>query len=288
MSTRPGTHPAHTALLRLAADPAVADAAQQARDACAQLRWHQALRRRIPEAAAESRVRGAHASAALDGAELPVDLVRAMVVGVRELSGADLDPVDKVVAGAVRATAESEHVATLVASAPLQALARLHVAAATGLVPAEQLGRPRQAGEGCTEARDLGPAPDAAEVADRLGSLVLMLQAPSDVPALVVAGLAHAEVAVLRPFAAGNALVARALERAIIVGRGLDATGVVVPEAGHRRVAGDLAYRAALGGYASGSVRGVVGWLERCGRAVVAGAAAGTEVADAVLVGRTS
>ena len=53
-----------------------------------------------------------------------------------------LDPVDKVVAGAVRATAESEHVGRLVASAPLQALARLHVAAATGLVPDEQLGRP--------------------------------------------------------------------------------------------------------------------------------------------------
>ena len=63
---------------------------------------------------------------------------------------------------------------------------------------------------------------------------------------------------------------------------------MVVPEAGHRRVAGDLAYRAALGGYASGTPRGVVGWLERCGAAVVAGAAAGTEVADAVLLGRTT
>ena len=273
--------------MQLAADAAVADAAQQARDACAQLRWHQALRRRIPEAAAESRVRGAQASAGLDGAELPVDLVRAMLVGVRELSGVDLDPVDMVVAGAVRATAESEHVTRLVASAPLQALARLHVAAATGLVPDEQLGRPRQGAEGCAEARDLGPAPDAADVADRLALLAVILQAPSEVPALVVAGLAHAEVAVLRPFTAGNAVVARALERAIIVSRGLDPTGVVVPEAGHRRIGGDLAYRAALGGYASGTWRGVVGWLERCGKAMVAGAEAGAEVADAVLVGRT-
>ena len=35
----------------------------------------------MPEAAAESRVRGARASAALDGAEVPVDRVRALMVG---------------------------------------------------------------------------------------------------------------------------------------------------------------------------------------------------------------
>ena len=46
--------------------PEVAEAMDEAREACTQLRWHQALRRRIPEAAAESRVRGAAASAELD------------------------------------------------------------------------------------------------------------------------------------------------------------------------------------------------------------------------------
>ena len=53
----------------------------------------QALRRRIPEASAESRVRGARASAFLDGAELPVDLVRDLVRGARPWPE-HLDPVE--------------------------------------------------------------------------------------------------------------------------------------------------------------------------------------------------
>src|SRR5699024_9625426 len=47
----------------LVALPGVAEAVDQVRTACTELRWHQALRRRIPEAAAESRVRGATATA---------------------------------------------------------------------------------------------------------------------------------------------------------------------------------------------------------------------------------
>jgi hypothetical protein len=277
----------HEALRDLAAIPAVAQAAQAARDACSLLRWHQALRRRIPEAAAESRVRGAQASAALDGADLPLEMVRELVVGVRDLSG-DHDPVALVVSGAVRATVESEHLAPLVARSPLQALARLHMAAATGLLPTDQLGRPRAEGEVCAEGRDLGPAPTAAEVAERLSGLAAVLQAPADIPALVVAAVAHGEVMAMRPFVSGNAVVARALERAVFLSRGLDPTGVAVPELGHRRVAGDLAYRAGLGGYTSGTPAGVTAWLLRCGDAAVAAAAAGSEVADAVLSGRLS
>ena len=55
------------------------------------LRFHEALRRRIPEAAAESRVRGARASAALDGADLPVELVRELMSGARAWPD-ELDP----------------------------------------------------------------------------------------------------------------------------------------------------------------------------------------------------
>jgi hypothetical protein len=170
----------------------------------------------------------------------------------------------------------------------VQALARLHVAAATGLLPADQLGRPRAEGEGCSEGRDLGPAPSAAEVSVRLAGLAKVLQAPADIPALVVAAVAHGEVMAMRPFVSGNGVVARALERAVFVSRGLDPTGVAVPELGHRRVAGDLAYRAGLGAYTSGTPDGVTTWLLRCGEAAVAGAVAGSEVADAVLAGRLS
>src|SRR5664280_1873616 len=68
-------------LVWLSALPGVAEATEAARQACTQLRWHEALRRRIPSAAAESRVRGARASAALDGAEMDLDLVRDLMRG---------------------------------------------------------------------------------------------------------------------------------------------------------------------------------------------------------------
>jgi len=99
----------------------VGDRIAAARTACEQLRWHEALRRRIPEAAAESRVRGAQASAALEGATVPLDLVRDVMRGAARWP-LDPDPVEQVARGAVQATAESEHVRRLVATAPLQAL----------------------------------------------------------------------------------------------------------------------------------------------------------------------
>lgn len=281
--TRPD--PAHDALRALARLDDVARYADSVREACTSLRWHQALRRRIPEASAESRIRGAAASAALDGADLPLDLVRASVVGARDV-GPDPDPVERVVAGAIRATAHSERVESLLGSAPAQALAQLHVAAASDVLPADQVGRPRGPGEGCAEGRDLGPAPGPAEVADRLAGLAQVLAAPADIPAYVVAAIAHGEVMALRPFVSGNGLVARALERAVVRGRGLDPTGVSVMEAGHRRVSSDLAYRAALGAYTSGTRAGMARWLEHCAMAYREGVSAGVEVADAVLIGR--
>ena len=74
------------------------------------LRWHQALRRRIPEAAAESRVRGAAASGELEGASMPVDVVRDIVRGASTWSPHP-DPVELTLRGVVAATAETEHVA---------------------------------------------------------------------------------------------------------------------------------------------------------------------------------
>ena len=59
------------AVTRLAELPGIPEQVEAAREACTRLRWHQALRRRIPEAAAESRVRGAAASGELEGASVP-------------------------------------------------------------------------------------------------------------------------------------------------------------------------------------------------------------------------
>ena len=118
--TQPRSDPAGALLDQLAALtdlPDVRDRADAAREACTRLRFHEALRRRIPEASAESRVRGAQASAALDGAEFPVDVVRELMSGARDWPD-DLDPGLRTLKGAVAATAESERVVSLVRTAP--------------------------------------------------------------------------------------------------------------------------------------------------------------------------
>lgn len=274
-------------LLTLVELPGVRERADAGREACTRLRFHEALRRRIPEASAESRVRGAQASAALDGAEFPVDLVRELMSGAREWP-ADLDPGLRTLKGAVAATAESERVVSLVRTAPLQALARLHVAAAAPLVDGDALGRPRVGTEGCTELVDLGPAPAPTVVAARLASLsdlVVAAAGSTRVPASVVAALVHAEIVAIRPFVHGNGLVARAMERALVQALGLDPTGVAVPEAGHV-AGGGPAYLGALTAYAEGGARGVGLWLTQAGDALVRGAAEGERISDAVRAGR--
>jgi Fic family protein len=271
-------------LLPLADLPGVPQKIAAAREACERLRWHEALRRRIPEASAESRVRGAQASAALEGATVPLDLVRDVMRGAAQWP-LEPDPVERVARGAVTATAESEQVRRLVASAPLQALARLHVAAASGLLPDDQLGRPRIEGESSAELLDLGPAPEASALRDRLELLVGVMTAGSSVPALVVAAVAHAEIATIRPFVRGNGVVARAVERALVQATGLDPTGVVVTEAGHATQGGP-AYLGALTAYGTGTPEGLGLWIGHCADAIVAGAVQGEQICDAVRAGR--
>lgn len=271
-------------LVTMSALPGLREATDAAREACTKLRWHQALRRRIPAAAAESRVRGARASAALDGVEMDVDIVRDLMRGATAWPESP-DPLEAVLQGAVQATAETEHIRTTVVTAPSQALARVHLAAAGHLLPESQVGRPRRAGETSREFSDLGPAPDEVIVGQRLSGIVELLLSAKDAPAVVVAALVHAEIATVRPFVRCNGLVARAMERAVIQASGLDPTGVAVAEVGHA-AGGSAAYLGALAAYGSGSPQGVALWLKHCAQAVVAGAEEGGRIADAVLVGR--
>lgn len=273
-------------------------ASERARDASAHLRWHQALRRRIPECAAESRVRGAWASAELDGARGNIDIVRDLMRGARPRS-AEPDPAERVLHGAMAATAATEELATTARGAPRRTLARLHLAAAAELVDEAHLGRPRtEAGPPITNAPGrgagdaavvdefaaLGPAPPASDLLPRLAALDQILAA-DDLPALLVVAITHGELATMRPFDRGNGLVARAMDRALLRATGLDPTGVVVIEAGHGS-GGIAGYHGALAAYAQASLVGLLVWLDHCADAVVAGAADGTAIADAVLAGR--
>jgi len=280
----PSESPAVDAVSRLAELPGIPEQVEAAREACTRLRWHQALRRRIPEAAAESRVRGAAASGTLEGASVPVDVVRDIVRGAATWSVSP-DPVELTMRGVLAATAETEHVLGVVLTAPLQALARLHTAAAAGLVDDAALGRPRLAGEESRELTDLGPAPDAAQVTVRLRAVSEVLLATSRLPVVVAAAIVHAELATVRPFVRGNAVVARALDRAVVRAGGLDPTGVAVTELGHG-AQGGAAYLGALTAYGRGDVAGVGLWVSHCCTAIQAAAAEGELIADAVLAGR--
>lgn len=287
------THPAVAALAGIAAWPELVDPVAEVRESLTALRWHQALRRRIPEAAAESRVRGAQASGELEGSRLPVDLVREYIAGVRSWPAVP-DPVEDVMRGIVAATAASEEARGQVLLAPAQALARLHVAAVGHLVDggsgpqslaADAVGRPRSAAEVCEELVDVGPAPGPDEAGRRLALVGELIRGHAGIPAVVLAAVVHAEIATVRPFGRGNAIVARALERALVQATGLDPTGVAVTELGHFRQTMP-AYVGALAAYATGSREGVVVWLEHCCAAYVSAAREGATVADAVLAGR--
>jgi hypothetical protein len=141
---------------RIAALPGVPDAVLSARDAVDRLLGHRILRRRGAEVSAESAVRGARASAALEGRPFALGDVRA---------GAVTDPV---VQGALRASGELGVLADTWRRAPRQALARLHALAAADVVDARWLGRPRTADQEATAAAATAPAaqmdthPDAA------------------------------------------------------------------------------------------------------------------------------
>ncbi|QQS02645.1 MAG: hypothetical protein IPK37_03430 [Austwickia sp.] len=262
---------------------AVAPLVDEVREACTQLRWHPALRRRIPEAAAESRVRGARASADLDGARVDEATVRRMLCGAAEPATGQ-DATDAVVRAAVQATAEAEHVAALLRKAPGQAITRVAVAAGAPLLPADAVARPRRDGEAVLELTDLGQPPAAGDVAARLQGVSALL-VDTGAPAYVVAALVHAELAHVRPFVRGNGLVARAVDRAYVVASGLDPTGVAVPEVGLGHE-GSAAYVGSLAAYATGRREGVELWLIHWGRSMLAAVAEGRQIADAVLAGR--
>jgi hypothetical protein len=243
--------------------PGVAEPLERARAAVEEVLWDRGIRARAAEVVAASRLRGGWASAALDGAEVRPD---ALVSG----DALDGSPVGRVVAAALAVQAEGPRLVELVDRAPAQALSRLHLVAAAGFVPDEERGRPR-GGESADDPLHLGALPPAAEAARRTASLGSLLTRRTAAPALVVAAVAHGEVAVSRPFAWGSGLVARSLTRLVLAARGVDPDGLTVPEAG-LFAAGRSAYAGALRDYATGTPEGVARWLVLHADAVRVGA----------------
>jgi hypothetical protein len=208
----------------------VPSALAAARDGVDALLRDRGLRRTTTGVTAEALLRGAVASAQLAGSSSTVDSVR---------TGGG-DPVAR---AAVRLNTGLLALVPVVARSPLEALARMHTVAAVGLAPDAELGRPRL----------------EAGAADVLRRLATGLRAPTTAPAIAVAALAHAEIAAYAPFGVSNDLVARALERLLLVVRGVDPLSVTVPELGHRLMG--AAYHEALDAYRTGTASGSGSWL---------------------------
>lgn len=243
--------------------PGVAESAAEARLAIDAVLTDRGLRARMAELVVASRMRGGWASAALDGADLRPE-------AVRDGTATDGSPMGRVLAAALRLQESVPAQVAVFARAPAQVWAALHALTAYGFVPSAQLGRPRS-DEVADDPLRLGPVPDSAEAVRRLDALAATLTAPTRAAAVVVAGVAHAELLTVRPFAWGSGLIARATVRLVLAGRGVDPDGACVPEAG-LLAAGRSAYVTALRRYASGGTDGVADWLVFHAHALVVGA----------------
>ncbi|QFG23295.1 oxidoreductase [Actinomadura sp. WMMB 499] len=260
------------ALAQLANLPGVTDAVNDARKAVDRLLGHRILRRRSAEVSTESALRGARATAVLEGADVDLEVLRTTD-----------DPGDPIVHGALRVSAELGSLAERWRHAPRQVLARLHVLAAADAVDAADLGRPRPDGRPVDDLLKLGDPPPAAEVAARLDALSDLLTGTTKAPALVVAAIVHGELLTLRPFGWGDGIVARAAQRLTLVARGLDPKSLAAPEVGHLELGAE--YADALRGYASGTPEGVSVWIRHCSAAVAAAARDSQAICEALMRG---
>jgi hypothetical protein len=228
----------------------VESALTRARDRVDAAMRHRALRRHGGQVAAEASLRAAVASAALEGSSYDLDEVR---------GGTITDPV---VQGALRVAEGLGGLVDLWPKAPRQVLAKLHVLAARGVVPAADLGR----------------LTGGAERIDALSGLV----AGNDrTPPLLLAAIVHAELLTLRPFAGPAGVVARAAARLTLINRGFDPRGLVAVEIGHHNR--EPEYVGSAGAYATGTPDGVRSWLRHYASAVTEAADEITRIGDGVL-----
>ncbi|PKV93482.1 hypothetical protein ATK30_4330 [Amycolatopsis echigonensis] len=225
----------------------VAAAAKAAQDAVFAVHRLPANLRGGAETAAEASVRAARASAGIDGAnpELPED-------------GSVTDPL---LAGALRVAEKLESLLPTWRRAPLQALARLHLLAASDVVSdPDQLGRPQRGGE-------------------RLELLAQLVTGATSVPGPVLTAVVHGELLALAPFGSADGVVARAAARLSMIATGLDPKALTVPEVAYfRRVP---RYVELAQGFAGGTADGVREWLLFCCEAFETGASEARSISSA-------
>ena len=232
-------------LAPLAALPGVAEAVDATRAAMDGLLREPALRRRRGEVRASARLNAAWASASLSGGDVPLEKF--------EPPFAD-DTSGQLATASLNVASEVGALADTWRNAPLQAIARLHTVAATGIAASDRLGRPR----------------NAAGVSERLATLAEVVS-QTEVAGVIVSAVVHAELMSVQPFGSFDDIVARAAARVVLVQTGVDPDAIAVPEMGLVELGSD-AYRSALKGYASGQPTELGHWVTFHAAAVQRGA----------------
>lgn len=243
--------------------PGVAEECETTLKAIDELMWNRTVRRHKESLIPYTRRISGFATAALDGAQMPKD----------PTMEPEFSPMGSLSDQGLLVTAEADLQRLAFKSEPLKVLARLHTFVSTG----EDRGRPRTTND-INDPLRLGNLPSHEVLQERLTQLVNLV-IDSKAPSLLVAAIAHAELAILRPFSEGSYLVARASTRLILAARDVDNDGLVMSEYGAFLV-GRPAYVKALTGYASGTREGLGAWILWQGQAIRRGVEMAKELAQ--------
>lgn len=243
--------------------PGVASECEIALKAIDELMWNRTVRRHKDALIPYTRRIAGFATAALDGAQMPKD----------PTMEPEVSPMGSLSDQGLLVTAEADLQRLAFRTEPLKVLARLHTFVSTD----EDRGRPRTTNE-VNDPLRMGSLPPHEVLQERMSQLVdLVIE--SKASTILVAAIAHAELAALRPFTQGSYLVARASTRLILAARDVDNDGLVMSEYG-AFLLGRPAYVKALTGYISGTPEGVAAWVTWQGEAIRRGIDMAKELAE--------
>jgi hypothetical protein len=243
--------------------PGVASDCEITLKAIDELMWNRTVRRHKDALIPYTRRIAGFATAALDGAQMPKD----------PTMEPEASPMGSLSDQGLLVTAEADLQRLAFRTEPLKVLARLHTFVSTE----EDRGRPRTTND-VNDPLRLGSLPSHEVLQERMSQLVDLV-IDSKASSILVAAIAHAELATLRPFSKGSYLVARASTRLILAARDVDNDGLVMSESG-AFLLGRPAYVKALTGYISGTKEGVAAWVAWQGEAIRRGTDMAKELAE--------
>lgn len=241
-------------LQQLLEDSRITQVTTAALKAVDELNWNRSVRNN-PELIPLARRVSAYASAALEGAAMPAD----------PRQDPDDSPMGQLSNAALGITAEVDFQLGTFLKTPLQTWARLH----SFIESEENRGRPRLTNE-VVDPLHIGTPLDHTLIESRLDSLVALLT-NSKAPAVLLAAIAHAEIATVAPFNRGSQLIARATTRLVLQSKNIDQLKLVMPEYGFYKI-GRNPYAKALIAYQTGTLAGVSDWIELHSQAIHIGA----------------